>query len=88
MCAGSATSIVMGIWYNSFASSSHFSASSPVPSNEPGRVRGFHTPARNNCMFIALSAAAVSSTCSRVSALHGPAIIKGLADLKKDIVQR
>jgi hypothetical protein len=36
-------------------------------------------------MFMPLKAAAVSNTCSRVSALQGPATTKGLADLKKDI---
>jgi hypothetical protein len=40
-------------------------------------VRGFHKPARNTPIPPALMPLAVSSICSEVSALHGPAMIRG-----------
>ena len=52
--------------------------SSPTPSNELGRVRGFQIPALNNfTLLISCNNLAVSNTCSRVSAPHGPEIIRG-----------
>ena len=53
-----------------------------MPSKEPGRVRGFHTPARKaftfmpsfECAFHRLKKAATVRSCSRLSALQGPAI--------------
>ncbi len=60
-----------------FTRRSHASASMPTPSNPPGLVRGFHTPARKMRMPSAARARAVASTCSSVSALHGPAMIVG-----------
>src|SRR5689334_6608711 len=86
ICAGSATSTATRKLYCCLTSFSHFNASSPLPSKEPGRVLGFHTPARNKCTCICDKAAAVSNTWSRVSALQGPAIKNGLSFvLKKDM---
>ena len=49
--------------------------------NPEGRVRGFHTPARNRSTLPgpgrAFSSRAVRSTCSSVSAEHGPAMSNG-----------
>jgi hypothetical protein len=50
-----------------------------MPSKDPGRVLGFHTPPRKAEIFpVAASFWAVSRYCSRLSALQGPAITKGL----------
>jgi hypothetical protein len=49
-------------------------------------VRGFHTPALKRLTGMSFTASAVARTCSLVSALQGPAIIKGsLANGRKDI---
>ena len=72
--AGVATSVAAGRPISRAASTSHLSPSFPPPSNDPGRLRGFHTPARNAQMFAAASERAASSICAFDSALHGPAI--------------
>ena len=46
-CLAFATSVAIGRPVNSRAFVSQGNASTPAPSNEPGLVRGFHTPARN-----------------------------------------
>ena len=78
-CSGVATSVVIAIPVSSFTRFIHGSASSPFPSNPPGFVRGFHTPARNMWQPFEASWRAVVITCSSVSAEHGPAITKGLS---------
>src|SRR5690606_13163328 len=51
----------------------------PMPSNSPGRVLGFQIPARNTCALPVFAMRwALDTTCSSVSALHGPAMTKGL----------
>src|SRR6476619_689029 len=50
----------------------------PMPSKLPGLVRGFQMPARIiSTLPVLCKRTAVSSTCSSVSALQGPAIING-----------
>lgn len=50
----------------------------PIPSKLPGRVLGFQIPARRiSTLPVAASLVAVAMTCSSVSALHGPEMIKG-----------
>ena len=51
----------------------------PTPSKPPGCVRGFHRPARSTPVPQSLRACAASRTCSRLSALQGPATTKGLS---------
>ena len=78
-CFSFATSVPTSRPVSCFTLLSHFSPSVPTPSNEFGRVLGFHIPARNRLTsFILANCVAVSITCSSVSALHGPEIRKGL----------
>ena len=71
---------------------SHGRPTSPTPSKELGRVRGFQIPALSKSIFpVAFNLTAVSTTCSSVSALQGPAIRKGdffLVDVKliRDVI--
>ena len=74
---GVAISVTGSIPVLSRTSASHARARTPMPSNEPGLVRGFQTPARNTRMPVSDSSRAVRSVCSRLSALHGPAITSG-----------
>ena len=77
-CARLATSTAMGRPVAALTSLSHSSAGSPTPSKVPGCVRGFHTPARmTSTRPERASCMAVSTVCSRVSALHGPAMMRG-----------
>ena len=76
-CSGVATSVPTSILVDSLTCCSHFSAISPLPSNPPGFVRGFHTPARNRWQPFCARDFAVLRTCSSVSAEQGPAITKG-----------
>src|SRR5690606_223053 len=77
-CLAVATSVVIGRPVSSFALRSHWRPMLPMPSNSPGRVRGFQMPARSTFTLPVLaSKCAVASTCSSVSALHGPAMTKG-----------
>jgi hypothetical protein len=55
----------------------HGNPAVPTPSKAPGRVLGFHMPARNILMPWAARLVAVVKTCSSLSALQGPAIIIG-----------
>ena len=72
-CSGNATSIMTGIPKRSLASIIQMRPSSPTPSNESGRVRGFQMPPRNTCALpVAYNSPAVASSCSRDSTLHGP----------------
>ena len=78
-CAWFATSTAIGSPVALFTSLSHSRPGSPIPSNVPGLVRGFHTPARiTSTLPERASCMAVSTVCSRVSALHGPAMMRGL----------
>ena len=56
--------------------------SSPTPSKQLGRVRGFQIPARNASTPASRNREAVSITCSLLSALHGPAISNGRSRLE------
>ena len=76
-CSGVATSVDTNMPVSSFTCFIHGSATSPLPSNPPGFVRGFHTPARNMWQPLAAKSRAVVITCSSVSAEHGPAITNG-----------
>ena len=76
-CSGVATSVATSIPVSSFTCFIQGSAFSPLPSNPPGLVRGFHTPARNMWHPLAAKSLAVVITCSSVSAEHGPAITNG-----------
>jgi hypothetical protein len=50
----------------------------PMPSNSPGRVRGFQIPARKaETLPVFASRCAVATSWSSVSALQGPAISSG-----------
>jgi hypothetical protein len=60
------------------AATNHGKALLPIPSKEPGRDRGFQTPARKaTTRPEAAKARAVSTTWLSLSALHGPATTKG-----------
>ena len=77
-CLLDATSVAIGRPVRRLASDSHASPLSPTPSKVPGRVRGFQIPARRTSTTpVAASLTHVSSVCSRVSALHGPDMIRG-----------
>src|SRR5690606_30048184 len=77
-CLAVATSVVMGRPVSSFALRSHWRPTLPIPSNSPGRVRGFQMPARSTLTLPVLASRwAVARTCSSVSALHGPAMTNG-----------
>ena len=72
---GVATSIAVGMPVSAFTRCNQGNATAPMPSKEPGRVRGFQMPARNKSIFPSASKAwAVASTCSSVSAEQGPAM--------------
>ena len=73
-CSGVATSVAVIMPVSSLTRCIQGRAFSPLPSNPPGLVRGFHTPARNMWQPLDASCLAVSITCSSVSAEHGPAI--------------
>ncbi len=77
-CLRVATSVAVYIPVSRFTRCSQAMPSTPTPSNPPGLVRGFHSPARNSLKPSAASSRAVSITCSSVSALHGPAMTSGL----------
>ena len=77
ICSGVATSVATSMPVSFCTRLSHGSAVSPFPSNPPGLVRGFHTPARNILQPFMASCLAVSITCSSVSAEQGPAITNG-----------
>ena len=76
-CLRVATSVAVYIPVSRFTRWSHATPSAPTPSNPPGLVRGFHSPARKIRTPSAASSRAVSITCSSVSALHGPAMTSG-----------
>ena len=76
-CSRLATSVATAIPVVWRTSLSHWRPSAPMPSKPPGRVRGFQMPARNMRTPWAARRRAVSSTCCRVSALHGPAMMTG-----------
>src|SRR5919205_4210345 len=77
-CLAVATSTATGIPVNCFAFCNQGNPLVPIPSKLPGRVRGFQIPARNiSTLPVAAKRWVVSKTCSSVSALQGPAIIKG-----------
>ena len=76
-CSGVATSVATIIPVSFFTRCIQGKAFSPFPSNPPGFVRGFQTPARKLWQPFIRNSRAVFITCSSVSALHGPAITKG-----------
>ena len=76
-CLRVATSVAVYIPVSRFTRWSHATPSAPTPSNPPGLVRGFQSPARKIRTPSAASSRAVSITCSSVSALHGPAMTSG-----------
>jgi hypothetical protein len=78
-CWALATSVMVSSPVSFPASTSHSKAGSPRPSKVSGRVRGFQIPARRAFTWGACwrMPRAVSSICSRLSALHGPAISSG-----------
>ncbi|MPM83236.1 hypothetical protein SDC9_130299 [bioreactor metagenome] len=76
-CFSVATSVATYIPVSLRTCWSHFNAGVPTPSNPPGFVRGFHTPALKIFTPFSASFFAVSMTCSSVSALHGPEIMIG-----------
>ena len=76
-CSGVATSVAVSMPVSSFTSFIHGRATSPLPSNPPGLVRGFHIPARNMWHPHFASCRAVLMTCSSVSAEQGPAMTMG-----------
>ena len=71
---GSISSVTTGRPVSSRASRRIASASPPRPWNEYGEVRGLKAPPRNQVAPAAWTTAAVSSVCSRVSTVHGPAM--------------
>ena len=76
-CSGVATSVAMSMPVSSFTRFSHGKAASPLPSNPPGFVRGFHAPALKIWQPFCAKALAACITCSSVSAEQGPAITMG-----------
>ena len=76
-CRSVATSVAVYIPVSSLTCFNQARPSTPIPSNPPGLVRGFHIPARNILMPRSARLFAVVITCSSVSALHGPAMIIG-----------
>ena len=72
-----ATSVVTFNPVSSFTRRSQPKPVVPMPSNSPGRVRGFQIPALYRSMFCAANSWAACNTCSSVSALQGPAMIIG-----------
>src|SRR5690606_4294101 len=78
-CFAVATSVEVSMPVSSLALFNHVKPTLPMPSNSPGRVLGFQIPARNTCALPVFAMRwAVDTTCSSVSALHGPAMTKGL----------
>ena len=75
-CSGVATSVAVSMPVSSLTRSIQGSAGSPCPSKPPGFVRGFQMPARNMWQPLPASCLAVVITCSSVSALQGPAMMK------------
>ncbi len=76
-CSRVATSVATYMPVSRFTRCNHAIPATPTPSNPPGLVRGFHNPARKIRNPAATSCRAVSSVCSSVSALHGPAMTAG-----------
>ena len=76
-CSGVATSVAVSMPVSFFTSCIQGRATSPLPSNPPGLVRGFHTPARKMWHPSFASWRDVSITCSSVSAEQGPAMTMG-----------
>ena len=81
MCFAVATSVPTNIPVSALTRCSHGKPSTPTPSKPPGLVRGFQIPARKIGTPFLDSSTAVAITCSSVSALQGPAIIKGRSAL-------
>ena len=76
-CSGVATSVAMSMPVSSFTRTSQGKAASPLPSNPPGLVRGFHAPALKIWQPFCAKVLAACITCSSVSAEQGPAITMG-----------
>ncbi|MNT41989.1 hypothetical protein D3C72_1783850 [compost metagenome] len=77
-CFAFATSTAVGKPVSALARFNHSKPMLPIPSNSPGRVRGFQIPARKtDTLPVAASKCAVVNNCSSVSALHGPEMING-----------
>src|SRR5690606_8986282 len=78
ICFAFAASTAVGNPVTAFAL---FNYSKPIvllPSNSPGRVRGFQIPALQTDTFpVAANNCAGVNNCSSVSALQGPEIIQG-----------
>ena len=74
-----ATSVAVLKPYSSFTFFSQLRPMTPTPSKPLGFVRGFQIPARKieTASVDSLILFAVSSICDSLSALQGPAIIKG-----------
>ena len=77
-----AISVAVSIPVSFLTACNHGNALMPFPSNLPGMVRGFQSPARNILTPLLASRFAVANTCSFVSALHGPAMTNGLFSSK------
>ena len=77
-CLAVATSIATGSPVSFLACCIQGNPLVPMPSKLPGRVLGFQIPARIiSTLPVAANRIAVCITCSSVSALQGPEIIKG-----------
>ena len=71
---GSSSSVTIGSPVSSRASRRMASASTPSPWKAYGDVRGLNAPPRSIVAPAAATTRAVSSVCSRVSTVHGPAM--------------
>ena len=81
-CCTVATSVITGKSNSFWISLNHCKPFSPMPSKEFGRVLGFQIPALNKETVLAfLRESATVLNCSFYSALQGPAIKMGLANL-------
>ena len=77
-CLPVATSTVTGSPVIFLAACNQGNPFVPTPSKLPGRVRGFQMPARSISIFpVAAKRVAVCISCSSVSALQGPEIMRG-----------
>ena len=79
-CAAVATSVATSIPVSCFTSFNQGRPTVPTPSNPPGLVLGFQMPALKILTPFLANSLAVHNTCSRLSALQGPAIIMGRSE--------
>ena len=72
--SGSMTSVTIGSPVSRFASANSFRPSSSSPWKAYGEVRGLNAPPRRTRAPAAFTFSAASSSCSRDSIAHGPAM--------------